>query len=248
MLDAYCTSEELAAARPEIAVLGVGAVEQHSHHLPVGTDWIGATEMSRRVAERLGAFWVPVLPFSMSQCHGAMSGTVWLRPETLAEVVRDVVLSLAQWGVRKVVLINCHGGNFMLEVALQELNLAYPSLQVILVPPFSLPAPGEVPVFETAGLEVHAGESETSSQLHLNGAHVKEERIDYVPPVGREFLDYAFMEQISPHGVWGVPSKATAAKGEQAALRQLEAAVAHVRKVFAVLDERKAPIRHGKGE
>ena len=54
MLDAYCTSEELAAARPEIAVFGVGAVEQHSHHLPVGTDWIGVAELSRRVAERPG--------------------------------------------------------------------------------------------------------------------------------------------------------------------------------------------------
>lgn len=239
MLDAYCTSDELAAAAPEMAVLGVGAVEQHSHHLPVGTDWIGASEMSRRVAEKLGAFWVPALPFSMSQCHGPMAGTVWLKPETLAEVVRDLVLSLAQWGVRKVVVINSHGGNFMLEVAIQELNLAHPDLQVILVPPLVLTAPGEEPIFETVGLEVHAGESETSSQLYLNGEHVKEERVDYIPPVGREFLDYAFISHISPHGVWGTPSKATADKGEKAAIRQVEATVAHVRRVFAELDRVK---------
>lgn len=237
MLDAHRTSDELAVAAPEVAVLGIGAIEQHSHHLPVGTDWIGATEMSRRVAERLGAFWAPALPFSMSECHGPMAGTVWLRPETLAEVVTDLILSLAQWGIRKVVLLNGHGGNFMLEVALRELNLSHPRLQVILVPPLVL---GGEPIFETGGLEVHAGESETSSQLYLNGEHVHGERVDYVPPFGREFLDYAYMLHINPHGTWGVPSKATAEKGERATLAQIDATVAHVKRVLATLDERKS--------
>ena len=238
MFDAYCTSAEIATSRPEIAVLGVGAVEQHSHHLPVGTDWIGVSELSRRVAEALGAYWLPALPFSMSECHGAMAGTVWLKPETLDEVIRDIVLSLAQSGIRKIVIVNGHGGNFILESTIRELNLADPSLQVIM-PSSMVPDLPEGPIFETAGLEVHAGESETSSQLYLNAEHVGEERFDYIPPFGREFLDYAVMEQINPHGTWGIPSKAAAAKGEKATIGQVEAIVAYVREVFATLDARK---------
>lgn len=241
MLDAYCTSEELAAARPEIAVLGVGAVEQHSHHLPVGTDWIGVAELSRRVAEGLGAYWVPPLPFSMSQCHGPMAGTVFLRPETLAEVTRDIVLSLAQSGIHKVVLVNGHGGNFVLESAIRELNLAHPSLQVIM-PAGLLPGPSEAPIFETAGLEVHAGESETSNHLYVNGEHVREERYDFVPPFGREFLDYAFMEDINPHGTWGKPSLASAEKGEIAMERRVASLVKQARETFAAMDALKASI------
>ncbi len=241
MIDAFCTANEIAAARPEIAVIGIGAVEQHSHHLPVGTDWIGVAGLSRLVAERLGAYLVPALPFSMSQCHGAMAGTVWLRPETLAEVLSDLVLSLYQSGIRKVVVINGHGGNFVLEAAIQELNLSNPDLQVIMPSALDPGVPQE-PVFETAHQEVHAGESETSTQIYFNSEHVKAERVDYVPPVGREFLDYAVMEQISPHGVWGVPSKATFAKGEMATLRQAEAIAAQARAIFATLDGRRSRV------
>jgi len=241
MLDAYCTSDEIAAARPDIAVIGIGAVEQHSDHLPVGTDWIGVSGLSRLVAERLGAFLVPALPFSMSQCHGAAAGTVWLKPETLAEVLNDLVISLYNAGIRKVVVINGHGGNFVLEATIQDLNLSNPDLQVIM-PSSSSPGVPQGPIFETAHLEVHAGESETSTQLYFNAEHVKDERVDYVPPVGREFLDYAVIRQISPHGVWGVPSKATAEKGEKATLRDAEAIAAQARAIFATLDSHKARV------
>ena len=45
MLDDNSTSSAIAAAQPELAVLGIGAIEQHSHHLPVGTDWIALSEV-----------------------------------------------------------------------------------------------------------------------------------------------------------------------------------------------------------
>src|SRR5512143_85299 len=80
------TSAAIAAARPTLAVLGIGAMEQHSHHLPVGTDWIAVSEVCRRVAAELDAFLLPAIPFSMSECHGPMEGTVWLKPSTLAAV------------------------------------------------------------------------------------------------------------------------------------------------------------------
>src|SRR5262249_52285350 len=79
--------------------------------------------------------------------------------------------------------------------------------------------PGETPIFESAGQEVHAGESETSVQVSFNAANVGTNRPDYIPPVGREFLDYAVIEQLSPMGMWGNPSKASIDKGRKEAAR-----------------------------
>ena len=106
MLDLHSTSDEIGRARPEVAIIAVGAVEQHGPHLPVGTDFNTIREVSRRLAERIGAFVLPPIPFSMSECHGPTAGTVWLEPETLAEVVRDLAHALYEQGFRKIVLMN----------------------------------------------------------------------------------------------------------------------------------------------
>ena len=213
MLDARSTSQEIAEARPELAVFAIGAVEQHSVHLPVGTDWLGIADLAGRVAQALDAFLVPALPFSMSECHRPMPGTVWLKPKTLAAVVADVVASLVAQGFRRVLILNGHGGNFVLEAEIERLNRQHPDL-IVLMPAFYGPAPGDPPIWEH-GPDVHAEEAETSHQLAINPRHVKPERVDYLPPVGREFLDYATMGFISEFGAWGYPSYGTAEKGEQ---------------------------------
>lgn len=221
MLTAENTSSEIGAARPEIAVWGIGAIEQHGPALPVGTDWIAISNFSRKIAERLDAFLVPALPFSMSECHGSMHGTVWLKPWTLSAVVKDVVCSLREMGVKKVVMLNGHGGNFVLESTIRELNLAYDDILVIMPENwFLIPGPNEAP--HTMTPEVHAGQGETSSQLYLNPQHVRDQRVDFLPPVGREFLDYATMEYISPYGVWGLSSFANAEHGREATERRVE--------------------------
>lgn len=237
MTDVYRTSPEIAVARPAIAVLGIGAIEQHGGHLPVATDWSWITDLTRRVAAQLGAYWLPAIPFSMSECHGALAGTVWLKPDTLAKVVRDLVLSLHAQGIRQVVIMNGHGGNFILEPTIQELNLTYADLAVVMPPHFG---PASPPIFEATG-EIHAGENETSTQLSLNPELVKDERVDYLPPVGREFLDYTVMANVSPSGVWGQPSLGTADKGRRAADWGVETTVRYIRETFAAIDRLKHP-------
>jgi creatinine amidohydrolase len=242
MFGVYQTSAQIAETRPEIAVLGVGAIEQHGPHLPVATDWSGISEMTRLVAEELGAFWIPAIPFSMSECHGEMDGTVWLNPDTLAKVVRDLVLSLRSHGFTKILIMNGHGGNFILEPTIQELNLGYPDIAVVMPPHFR---PSDPPIFETAG-EVHAGEGETSSQLHFFPEQVKDERVDYIPPVGREFLDYTVMSNLSPWGIWGSPSYGSADKGRRSVEASVERISEYARTTFARIDDLKqAATREG---
>ena len=85
----------------------------------------------------------------------------------------------------------------------------------VLLPPMTLRSRGPQ-IFETAGMEVHAGESETSVMMAIDASLVGDDRVDYIPPVGREYLDYALVGDISPEGVWGKPSLATREKGERA--------------------------------
>jgi len=238
MLDARNTAQEIAQGLPEMAVFGIGAVEQHSIHLPLGTDWLGVSDLTERVARELDAFLAPALPFSMSECHGPMAGTVWIKPETLAAVVRDTVLSLYAQGFRKVLIVNGHGGNFVLEAETRRLNLNYPALMV-LMPPFFAPRPGDPRIWDK-GVGIHASESETAHQLYINREHVKDERIDYQPPVGREFLDYAFIGFISEWGVWGYPSYGTAEKGEKAMAHRVARIVEWTKETFAKVEALRA--------
>lgn len=230
MLDALSTTTAIARTRPALAVLPIGSIEQHSRHLPLGTDWIAATALAHRVASELGAYLLPALPVSMGRCHKPMAGTVWLRPMTLFAAVTDIVRSIAACGIQEIVIVNGHGGNFTLEVAARELNLADPELTVIL-PPMTLGSTGPR-IFETAGMEVHAGESETSVMLAIDPSLVRDDRVDYIPPVGREFLDYAFIGAISPEGVWGKPSLATRDKGERALEARVRRLASYVRETL----------------
>ena len=239
LYDQNATTAEIESAQIDIALLPVGAIEQHSRHLPLGTDWIGVAALARRVAELLGqdrdVYLLPALPYSLSQCHGPMPGTVWLRPQTLAAVLRDTVLSLREQGIRRIVVVNGHGGNFILDSEIRELNLSYPDLIVIDSTSCATPSAHQ-PTGRVTGGDIHAGAGETSSQLHLSPQAVRAEHADYVPPVGREFLDYAYMLQISPQGVWGQPSKGTAELGELALERQAMSLAGGIPRAFEQIE------------
>lgn len=110
-------------------ILPVGATEQHGPTGLIGTDAICAETLAWRAGELTDAVVGPTLPVGMSEHHMAFPGSVTLQPTTLVRVVRDVVLSLARHGFRRVFLINGHGGNTAsLEAAFFEIYAAAPSL------------------------------------------------------------------------------------------------------------------------
>jgi creatinine amidohydrolase len=216
----------------DIAVLGIGAIEQHGSHLPVGTDWMIARELSRRVASALNAALLPAIPVSMSECHGPLGGTLWLKPATLSAVVRDITCSLQRQKFHDLLIVNCHGGNFILEPTIQELNQTYPDIRVVLADENWPTLVDGKQIFECPDTDIHAGEIETSLMLYLFPDLVKDERTDYVPACGREFLDYVSMDQISPAGIWGNPGKGSAEKGALAFAAQVDRIEGFARKEF----------------
>ena len=96
-----------------VALVPVGANEQHGPHMTLDTDTAIAEAFARRLGDALAddAIIAPTLPIGMSEHHLAFAGTMTLEASTLMFLVRDVVRSFAQNGLRKVILINGHGGN-----------------------------------------------------------------------------------------------------------------------------------------
>lgn len=154
-----------------IAVLPVGAVEQHGPHLPLSTDLIVADALSRDVVNAFGTqhdlYLLPPLAVSKSNEHAWSAGTLWLSAPTLLAVLDDVARSLATTPLRKLVFLNGHGGNSaLLQVACRDIRLAHGLSTFVMHP--SLPADhgGTSPQAEL-GMGIHAGIEETSVLLHL---------------------------------------------------------------------------------
>jgi creatinine amidohydrolase len=237
MVDWRNTSPEIGEAKPEYALIPIGAIEQHSEHLPVGTDLLICKALAQRVADELGScYLLPTLPYSCSREHYDFAGTVWVRPETLAAILEDLVGALHHQGITKIALLIGHGGNWICKPKVRELNLDRKGFHVIVTAPEGLSTgAGE---FD----DLHAGGGETSLILHLHRDLVKMDRVkpDFAPTQGREFIDYVGMRGVTPHGHWGPPSTATAEKGEEILATAARSAAQYIRNTFAQIEQLEA--------
>ena len=108
---------EFAGIDPEkvIAILPTAAIEQHGPHLPVGTDTMIAegmlAELRAQCPEDLDIRILPVQAVGKSNEHLHARGTLTLTAETALRAWREIGLSVARAGVRKLAVVNSHGGN-----------------------------------------------------------------------------------------------------------------------------------------
>jgi creatinine amidohydrolase len=233
MVDWENTFKEIEDAKPEIAVLPVGALEQHSTFMPVGTDFLITTHIARRVADALDAYLLPTIPFGNSQEHQDFFGTIWLQPATLAQVIKDICHALRHHGIRRILIINGHGGNWILKPTVREINLGDSEMMVILNGAGTLSG-----MLKGSKIELHSGDIETSRMMEVFPHLVKaEQRRDFQPDVGREYLDYVGLRAVCPTGVWGTPSRANRKKGKKAIDDMVRYLVAYARDTFARLEE-----------
>lgn len=106
-------------AKIDTAIIPVGSNEQHGPHNPLGTDHLIAKAIAEETAKRTGVVCLPVIPFGLSSHHKQFWGTVYVSPKTFKKYVKETCLALGYHGVRKIVVVNGHGGNL---VALAELS------------------------------------------------------------------------------------------------------------------------------
>lgn len=97
---------------PKLVVLiPVGAIEQHGPHLPLGVDILAAKDICEDVARRTDSLVAFVCLPGFSPHHMEYSGTITFRSKTLMNVLFDTIESLAHHSVKRMMLVNGHGGN-----------------------------------------------------------------------------------------------------------------------------------------
>lgn len=186
-------------------VVPLGATEQHGGHLPLGTDTLVAVALCDRLAARRADVVVaPALPYGSSGEHAGFAGTLSIGQEVLERVVVELVRSAD--GFAGMVLVSGHGGN------------AEPLARAVAL----LRSEGRRVVAWTprvAGGDAHAGRTETSLLLALDPTTV---RLDRAEPGATEplvdlmpALRSGGVRAVSPNGVLGDPTGATAAEGER---------------------------------
>lgn len=235
------TADEIMASDPDLAILPVGSIEQHGPHLPVMTDWAIGAEIGKRVQALTQGFLLPALPISTCREQMGKKGSVWMEPPTFYRMMTDILLSLKTQGFKKVLIIQAHGGIFVMTPVVRDANAKYnPDFMVYnfdVMTVFS--ACKEEGILEDPG-ELHAGECETSQMLVIAPETVYMEHArDFIPDTPRGYLNYGPLLRFCPEGVWGTPTLATAEKGERVLKRAAEMAVEEMNKVIAFMESKE---------
>ena len=214
-----------------LAVCCISATEQHSLHLPLGTDYFIGTELVRRLESALESrlLCLSAVWFGSSSHHMDFAGTISVSPSTMRAVVRDIAEALYAYRFSKILFLNSHGGNrVLLASAIQELGELLPRLHVVGATYWELAREELSAVRESPfGGMGHACELETSVMLAICPAIVDMSKAEpdgimsesefgrHETLSGPLVSTYQTMKQITHHGGYGDPSTASAEKGER---------------------------------
>jgi mycofactocin system creatininase family protein len=195
-----------------LLVVPLGSVEQHGHHLPLGTDTAVACAVAEAASGELDdALLAPALAYGASGEHEGFPGTISIGTDALTGLLVEYGRSACRWAGR-VLLVNGHGGN------LDALRAAVPLLR----------SEGRDVAWFPCGVpggDAHAGRTETSLMLHVEPLGVREPRpAGVTTPIGQLLprLRAEGVRAVSPTGVLGDPAGATADEGA-ALLEQMTA-------------------------
>ncbi|MBI4905501.1 MAG: creatininase family protein [Acidobacteria bacterium] len=221
-----------------LAVVPLGATEQHGPHLVTGTDYFTVEALSRAAAERVDVpvIVTPALPFGSSDHHLIFGGTMSLSTETYYRVLRELLESLVTDGFTRIFLVNGHGGNHELaQLACRDVALKHP-VRIAAGSYWNICWDALIAVGSHKGraLPGHAGDFETSLMMA--------QRPELIPTdlPSRDNIPDADTRPCSPYrhernGWWkdinghtDSPANATAEKGK----RDLEAIVAALAEAF----------------
>jgi len=218
---ATSTSPEI-AARPTVLLVPLGSTEQHGPHLPLNTDTRIAVAVAERVAARHEDVCVaPALAFGASGEHAGFAGTLSIGQDALELVVLELVRSAGpEW--QGIVLVNGHGGNVE-ALARAAATLRHEGRPVTVWSPC------------LEGGDTHAGHTETSMLLALDPTcvHLELVEVGNTQPLAELLpaLRTGGLAEVTPNGILGDPTSATADDGERLLadlMATLDAAVAEL--------------------
>lgn len=238
-----------------IAILPTAAIEQHGPHLPVGTDTIinqGLLDLlAARCPDDLDLRLLPVMAVGKSNEHLWAPGTLTLSAPTALAAWTEIGLSVARAGLRKIVILNSHGGNAdLISILARELRVRAGMLAVRLGWGAFGPPEGMYSAQETR-FGIHGGDVETSLLLHLRPGTVdmalardfrSTAEAAAIPPIGG--VAYGWIaSDLNPAGAVGEAHLATAEKGRLTAEKMVDDVIGLLRKVAAQPLDGLDPVR-----
>ena len=244
-----------------IAVLPTAAVEQHGPHLPVGTDTlIGEgmlAESKKLIPGDMDVRFLPLQAVGKSNEHIWSVGTLSLTVGAALSSWAEIGLSVSRSGVRKIVIVNSHGGNLDLVSILAREFRVQAGMLAIKCQWGSFGHPKGMYSPEELKFGIHGGDVETSLMLHFRpdlvdmsaARHFRSTaESEPIPPVGP--LSYGWIaKDLNPSGVVGDASNASAAKGSATATHQASGFVELLRQVEKLPLDRFGPsTRQSKGQ
>ncbi len=168
-------------AGTDTVVIGVGSVESHGGHIPLGCDTFQVTEFTKRTVFKLDkrgyqAVAGPIIPFGMSVYYRDVPGTCSLSAPTLKAVIKEICLGLHHQGFQKFALILGHGGDYfpMMEASQELVNETEAQVMVLNWVPAMQARVSEFS--ESTGPDGHGGEINTSNMMAVIPELVQMER------------------------------------------------------------------------
>lgn len=231
-------------------MLPVAAIEQHGPHLPVSTDLSIMNGMLETVFPLLPADldvrFLPVQSVGKSNEHIHAPGTLTLTPLAAIQSWADIGSSVARAGIRKLVIVNSHGGNEeIIGIVARELRIAF-RMMAVRTAWMRFGAPEGMFTEEEWRLGIHGGDIETSLMLHFRPDLVDMTKAEnFRSATARADASFEFLRPQGPHGfAWMAPdinpagvagnaAAATAGKGAATARHQAEGFVRLLNEVRA---------------
>lgn len=206
-------SSEALAALPrrgiDMAILPVGATEQHGPHLPLGVDTFSTVAVAEGASARTGIPVLPALAYGCSLGHSKKwPGTMSLRPETLARLVFEIGEWVMAAGFTRLLLLNGHVTNWApLRCGLENIRHQYPDMRIALRSLWELSPTIHARYHEDAA-NFHANCAETGLMLALRPELVSMHKAVDEPDRAVGHLFSYTMDKECVHGVVGAPSRA----------------------------------------
>src|SRR5690606_7779377 len=179
-------------AEVDVALLPVGATEQHGPHLPLDVDSWDAEELCRRVASACAEprpIVLPLIPYGVSYHHDDFPGTLSISPQTLSRLVYEVGMGAARHGITKLIIVNGHGGNAAtLQLAAQLINR---DSHIFCCVDSGETSDHDIAKLVSTPADMHAGEIETSTTLATRPELVDLSHAERcVPEFSTQYLDF----------------------------------------------------------
>jgi creatinine amidohydrolase len=213
-----------------IAILVIGACENHGDHMPFGSDFIFPMKLVEKVIDDLSEnslmksnknniILLPAIPYGVSSHHNNFQMTMSMEPSTMISIIEDIFSSLVKNNIKRILVITGHDGNISpIEIASRRIKNKNEDVVIACLESWwVLVGQKDKDLFEVWSGLGHGGEAETSAMMYVrpdlvNTNYAPDKVIPNLP--NEDIRIYWKFNELTNTGATGAPQKASVEKGQ----------------------------------